>query len=216
MPKYIEFHGDSTQYGSTLAGDMTYIQTPVPPSKYVKMMCGELKTAGANVITNLAVPGSTAREALTTKKLYANRSKNFAEHIATSSANIIICNWAINDNFVVGHSSTQLIADYLELKKIVIDAGKVFIAETSNPLKIYTNGVLNATRNQMIAQYATALLDAGKNYNFPVIDTFNAVSKWYPDFGKNLQDGVHPDAIMYGFIGQYVYRFLDEGGYLSQ
>jgi lysophospholipase L1-like esterase len=178
-------------------------------------MCAENKSAGANIITNLAVPGSTAREALTTKKLYANGVKNFAEHIAASPANIVICNWAINDNFVVGHTSLQLVADYLELKATVAAAGKTFIAETPNPLKIYNNGVLNTVRNQMIAQYAAALLEAGRSYNIPVMDTFTAVSRWYPDFGKNLQDGVHPDAIMYGFIGQYVYRFLDEGGYLA-
>jgi hypothetical protein len=211
MPKYIEFHGDSTQWGSTPAGDMTYIQTPVPPSKYVKMMCAENKTAGANIITNLAVPGSTAREALTTKKLYTGNTKNFSEYLATSPANVVICNWAINDNFVVGHSSLQLIADYLELKAIVQGLGKTFIAETSNPLKIYNND----PRNRMVAQYASALLEAGQNYNFPVIDTFNAITRWYPDFGKNLSDGVHPDAILYGFIGQYVYRFLDECGYLA-
>jgi GDSL-like Lipase/Acylhydrolase family len=211
MAKIIEFHGDSTQAGAALTTGNQYITTVVPPALQVGMMCAQFKTAGANTIRNLGVGGSTAREALTTKKLYANGTKNFAEHIATSNANIIICNWGINDNFVPGHSAEQFVADYLELKGIVTAAGKTFIAETSNPLSYPQNNA----RNQLIKHYAATLVSAGTQHGFEVINIHSAIADWFPNYAAHLEDCVHPNAVLYIYIGLFLYRYLNENGHLS-
>jgi hypothetical protein len=221
MPKIIEFHGDSTQAGATLGSGGKYVTTMVPPALQVGMMANHFKTYGNNIIRNLGYGGSTAREAISgvqlvngveiTKRLYANGTKNFAQHIASSDANIIICNWGINDNFVLGADTDKFIRDYLELREIVVTAGKVFIAETSNPLTFPQN----AERNNLIAHYAASLVSAGKLHNFEVIDIHTAITAWFPNYAGHLQDSVHPDLLMYLYNGVFLYRYLHENKHFA-
>jgi lysophospholipase L1-like esterase len=206
----VEFHGDSTQAGATPAMAGTYIQTIVPPALYVQMMADHFNKQNANVIKNFGVGGSTARDALT-KKIYGGGTLNFAEHIAQSSAKYIICNWAINDHYMPETNVAAFIADYVELKNIVTGAGKVFIAETSNPLSL--KGEDGESHNKKVMQFADALLAAGIQHGFEVLDTFHAVKDWFPTYALHLADGIHPNSIMYQFIGEYAYKFLNERGY---
>lgn len=213
----IEFHGDSTQVGSTPAGGGTYVQTKVPPSVYIQMMADYFNKRDANLIKNYGIGGSTAREALTVnaltqKKLYGAGTLNFAQHIAQSSAKYIICNWGINDCFMPGNTPDTFVADYAALKNIVMGAEKVFIAQTSNPLTM--PGASGSDRNEICKQYANALLAAGPMLGFEVMDTFHAIHDWFPSYAKHLADGVHPDSILYKYIGEYGYRFLNERNYL--
>jgi lysophospholipase L1-like esterase len=208
-----EFHGDSTQAGATPAGNETYIQTKVPPALYVQMMADQFNKRDANIVKNLGVGGSTARDALT-KKLYGNGTLNFAQHIAQSKAKYIVCNWGINDNYMPGSTTATFVADYVELKNIAAAAGKVFIAETSNPLDLKIIDLkAKKEHEEKIEQFANALLAAGLQHGFEVIDTFHAVRDWFPSYALHLADGIHPNSIMYQFIGEYAYKFLNDRGY---
>ena len=198
--KTIELHGDSTQFGSAYAGGGTYVRTQFPPSKMVQMMVDADYGAGNFLIKNLGVGGSTANDALTTSNLYCNGTKTFAQHIASSDADVIVCNWCINDAHSVGHTVAKHIAEYNSLKNIVQGAGKVFVAETANPLTTPHAGI--------VANYRAALVANGGH----VIDTHDAITRWYPSYPMHLEDGVHPNAIMYTFIGQFVYNRLSQLG----
>lgn len=190
----IEFHGDSTQVGVEVWGGVG-TTTRYPPYVTVSQLA-KFYHGDGHVITCHAKGGSQAQDALTKTNFYP--AGNFAAHIAQSDADIIVANWGINDVFTPGNSASAHAARYAQLKQICESAGKVFFAQTPNP-------ITSAVHNNLISTFSAAVKGiAGIN----VIDIHVMISQWFPNWQAHLSDGVHPNAIMYRQIGDSIYAVL--------
>ena len=186
----IEFHGDSTQRGSIYwAPDTTYAKyAPCPMTSILH---------GVETV-NLGVGGSTLKDALT-GTIYPG-GLNFADHIALSDADVIVTNWGINDAFLSDITSASHIARYQQIASICAAANKKLVIVTPNPVNNHRNWVVTNLAN------ACKTVPCDK-----VVDINGAVQTWYPQWSAHMDSStVHPNAIMYTWIGTIVAEALAE------
>lgn len=185
----IEFHGDSTQFGS-IVNDETPIRSAFIPSETVGRLLG-VETS------NFGVPGSTLDEALN-NPIYPG-GRTFAQHIALSSATVIVANWGINDSFVVGVTAANQKARWESLRDICAGAGKALIIETPNPI--------NFGQQALLAEMA----DASKTITgVGVADTMAHVLGYFDDWPNAMDNaGVHPQDRLYIWIGVRLARDIE-------
>lgn len=177
----IEFHGDSTQTGITVWGPTNHQNTHTPAK-----LVGQILGVEA---VNLGVGGSTLQDALT-GTIYPG-GLNFAQHIAQSSAQIIVANWGINDAYQPGVTAANHAARWQQVSDICAAAGKTFVLETASPIGVPHNAILSN------------LVAASKTINAAhVVDVNNGISQWYPQWSAHLDTPkIHPNGIMYAWIG---------------
>lgn len=177
----IEFHGDSTQKGETVWGT-TINQNAHTPAKLAGQILG-VETV------NLGVGGSTLQGALT-GAIYPG-GLNFAQHIAQSSAQIIVANWGINDAYLPGVTPAAHAARWQQVSDICAAAGKTFVLETASPIGTGHNAILSN------------LVAASKTISgAEVVDLNNAILQWYPQWQAHMDTPkIHPNGIMYAWIG---------------
>jgi hypothetical protein len=177
----IEFHGDSTQAGITVWGTTTHENTHTPAKLVGQIL--DVETV------NLGVGGSTLNDALT-GTIYPG-GLNFAQHIAQSSAQIIVANWGINDAYQPGVTAANHAARWQQVSDICAAAGKTFVLETASPIGVSHNSILSN------------LVAASKTITGAHIADINvAVSQWYPQWQAHLDTPkIHPNGIMYAWIG---------------
>lgn len=190
----IEFHGDSTQAGYESWNGIPVI-TKIPPHVGVAQLV-KYHHGDGHVITCFAQGGSTAKNALERSNFYP--SGTFAQHVAQSDADIIVANWGINDAYTSGNTASAHAGRYAQMKNACDAAGIQFIAQTPNP--IISNG-----HNNLIAAFCAHIKALP---NMAVIDIHGSITKWYPSWKVHLSDGVHPNSIMYRYIGDTLYNGL--------
>jgi GDSL-like Lipase/Acylhydrolase family len=198
--KVIELHGDSTQVGYAA----TY-----NPAVLLQMQIDKVCGAGLHTVVNKGWGGTTAHQALTALPVSGMYDgKTFAQYISTSPANIIIANWGINDNFVPNNTKWLFAYDHTQMAAIAKSYGKVYIAETSNPLFYQTQ------RDALIWEWAMTLIDVGAQSGYPVIDQWNGVNGGFPFWNWHLLDGIHPAQTLYFQKSMTTFKFLKDKGYL--
>ena len=177
----IEFHGDSTQAGITVWGT-TPVQTAHTPAKLVGKIIGV-------PAVNLGVGGSTLQDALM-GTIYPG-GRTFEQHIAQSSAQIIVANWGINDAYMPGVTPSAHATRWQQVSDICAAAGKTFVLETASPIGTGHNALLSS------------LVAASKTISgAEVVDLNNAILDWYPEWIAHMDTPlVHPNSIMYAWIG---------------
>jgi hypothetical protein len=171
----IEFHGDSTQKG--IAVYTSPVLLDCPPSKVVELMLN-------CEVRNFAVPGSTLKDALESPIICG---KTITEHMAQSNANLFVCNWGINDAYIPG-----ITPEIHKTRWGVLwgaSDGRV-VMETPNPITVSHAQILNQ------------LITAQRTTSIPRVDIHSGISEYYPQWASHLSDGIHPNEIMYLYIGK--------------
>lgn len=203
--KIIEYHGDSTVYGTSMVGGVYVNQVAFPVSVVLQGMIDAKCAAGAHKVVNKGIGGSSGRLALTTG-IYAGQT--FGQYMQTSPADIVITNWQINDVFIPGNSQWLAAYDHTQASRIVKSLGKIYIAETAHPLSY------SAVHNDLLKAFASALVIVGGIENYPVIDQWTGINSGYPYWNHHLPDGIHPAQSLYLYKALITFNFLKAKGYL--
>ena len=179
----VEFHGDSTQVGASIYGGVVST-TSVRVSDFVSRSHPSL------TVKNYGRGGSTLRDALNTS-IYP--SGTFAQHIAQSDADVIVANWGINDAYSVNYPTAAYVADWQAAANICTAACKKLIIQTPNPISVAHDALLAP-----LVAASAGVTGAGR------IDVYAAIKRWYPQWAAHLSDGIHPNSIMYLYIGKII------------
>lgn len=185
----IEFHGDSTQYG-TIVNSGSTVRSRFVPSDIVDRLLG-VSTS------NFSVPGSTLNDALT-GAIYPS-GRNFSAQIALSSADVIVANWGINDAFLVGITPAIQKTRWETARDICHGYGKAFVIQTANPINLSHNTILGT------------LVDASKTVeNVGISDIYSQVQGYFEDWRTSMDTAdVHPNERLYMWIGARMARDLE-------
>lgn len=179
----IEFHGDSTQVGASIYGGVVSTAS-VRVSDFVA------RAYPCLTVQNYGRGGSTLRDALTTSLYPAG---TFAQHIAQSDADVIVANWGINDAYSVNYPTSAYVADWQTATNICTGACKKLIIQTPNPISVAHDALLAP-----LVAASAGVTSAGR------IDIYTAIKRWYPQWSAHLSDGIHPNTIMYLYIGKMI------------
>lgn len=190
----IGLYGDSTQLGISNNGGVT-TQNEYPPSKVVQMMLDEKYGPYRHFVSSYGVGGSTIISAMDTP-LYSG--KNFTQHMQCHWDDIIVANWGINDSYVAGNTPAAHKSYYTALKSTIEGCGKKFLYESPNPM--------NNTHDPIMASLDTAVKQIS---GISVADVSWQTRAYYPQWAVHLSDGVHPNQIMYFWIGLVLFKGVD-------
>jgi hypothetical protein len=161
--------------------------------------------AGLHTVINKGIGGSSGRSALTTG-IYAGQT--FGQYMQTSTADIVIANWGINDVFIANNTQWLYAYDHTQASRIVQGLGKIYIAETAQPINYYP------AHNDLLQAFSSALVTVGNIERYPVIDQWAAVNTGFPYWSYHLPDGIHPAQTLYFYKALTTYKFLKSKGYL--
>lgn len=203
--KIIEYHGDSTVYGTSMVGGVYVNQVAFPVPVVLQGMIDARCGVGMHTVVNKGIGGSSGRSALTTG-IYAGQT--FGQYMQTSPADIVIANWQINDVFIPNNSQWLAAYDHTQASRIVKSLGKIYIAETAQPLNY------SAGHNSLVQAYASALVIVGGIENYSVIDQWNGINIGFPYWNYHLPDGIHPAQSIYFYKALITFNFLKSKGYL--
>ncbi|MCS3741999.1 SGNH/GDSL hydrolase family protein [Rhizobium sp. BK661] len=190
----IGLYGDSTQMGLSRQGNVS-VQNEFPPSKTLQMMLDQKYGAGIHCVSNYGIGGSTIIQALDTPLF---EGKNVVQHMDCHCDDIVVANWGINDAYVVGNTANAHKAYYTCLKNFVEAREKRFIYESPNPL--------NNSHDQIMVA-----LDTGVKAitSLTIADISWQTRMYYPQWAAHLDDGIHPNAILYFWVGMVLFKTVD-------
>jgi hypothetical protein len=198
--KTIALHGDSTQVGAGMQF------TPVALLQmHIDRVCG----IGTHTVIGRGWGGTTAQQALSglpASGMYGG--KTFATLMPSAPEDIIVANWGINDNFIPGKGKWWFAYDHTQMARIAKSWGKVYIAETSNPLWYHPE------RNALVSEWAATLIEVGNIEGYPVFDNHTAITTGFPFWNAHLPDGIHPNQSLHYFTSWKLFNFLKDRGYL--
>jgi len=200
--RIVEYHGDSTVWGYR-SGTGGQVETPAPAA-----FAAALAAAGQpHEVRNEGVSGSTACELLNGN----GRHAPFSQHIASSIAQFVIFNHAINDQWKNDIPSYQ--SCLRELARLARSHGKQVLFETPNPTRDSGPGGLDA--------YVEAMRAVAAQEHVPVIDQYAVLTDRLG--GQSVTticpDGLHPTQQLYLDKGRYAaqrFQQLLEAGTLSR
>jgi hypothetical protein len=198
--KIIALHGDSTQYGYGMQ---------FTPTALLQMQIDKTCGVGAHTVVSRGWGGTTAQQALSgmpASGMYGG--KTFATYMASATEDIIVANWGINDNFIPSKGKWWFAYDHTQMARIAKSWGKVYIAETSNPLWY------QAERNASISDWAATLVVVGSIEGYPVFDAHTAITTGFPFWNAHLPDGIHPNQTLHFYTSYKLFNFLKDRGYL--
>ncbi len=190
----IGIYGDSTQVGVSVYGVVSSV-TQWTPAKLLQMMLDNKYGVGVHTVTNYAIGGTTFLGALSTNMFPQG---NVYQHIASKSDDIIVANWGINDAFVAGYTGWDYASWVQLLKNNVEGAGKKFVYESPNPI--------NNAHSAILDDY---VLRAKGLSGLLIMDTYNQIKTYYPQWTGHLSDGIHPNYIMYFYVGDLLFKSID-------
>jgi len=205
MKKIIEYHGDSTAYGTSMAGGVYVNQVEFPVPVILQGLIDQAYGADRYAVVNKGIGGSSGRSAMTTG-IYAGQT--FGQYMLTSPADIVIGNWQINDVFIPNNNQWLAAYDHTQMARIVQGLGKIYIAETAAPLNY------SAAHNALLQAFASALVTVGGIEHYPVIDQWTGVNVGFPYWNFHTPDGIHPAQSLYFYKAYITFKFLKDHGYL--
>ena len=174
-PVRIQLFGDSTQFGYDGKTDK---QVAHPPAAVLQSLMDARFGAGAVIVTERAVPGTTSAQLLAGTD---GRNKPWPQEV---DADIVVVNHALND----AHEKVPLPKYAEQLRRL-----HPTVYETPNPVSI----------GWPSPEYARVMRQVATEQHAPVAD----VETWMraqPQWRRHLTDGLHPDDATYGEIVRQV------------
>ena len=175
QPVRIQLFGDSTQFGYDGKTDQ---RTAHPPAVVLQALMDARFGAGAVVVSDRAVPGSTSAQLLAGTD---HRNRPWPQEV---DADIVVVNHALND----AHTQVPLGRYADQLRQL-----HPTVYETPNPVTI----------GWPAPRYARVMRQVAAEQHAPVAD----VETWMraqPHWQRHLPDGLHPDDATYGEIVRHV------------
>ena len=174
-PVRIQLFGDSTQFGYD---GKTGKQTAHPPVAVLQSLMDARFGAGAVIVTERAVPGSSSAQLLAGTD---GRNRPWPQEV---DADIVVVNHALND----ADTKVPLSKYAAQLRQL-----HPTVYETPNPVTI----------GWPSPRYARVMRQVAAEQHAPVAD----VETWMraqPHWQRHLPDGLHPDDATYGQIVRQV------------
>jgi hypothetical protein len=190
----IGLYGDSTQCGVSVYGGVPSV-CAWTPAKILQMMLDNKYGQGCHTVRNYGIGGSTLQGALTTNMFPEG---NVCQHVAAKGDDIVVANWGINDAFIAGLNGWTFASWVQSLKTNVEGQGKVFVYETPNPL--------NEAHASIVAEFVLRVKTIA---GLKIMDNYGQITGYYPQWAAHLSDGIHPNYIMYFWIGDYLFKVID-------
>lgn len=191
-PVVIEAYGDSTTLGAqTVNGILTY-STNNEPQQLQSML--QDRFGGHVYVVNYGVGGTQAYQLLTGTD---GRNKPWELQMKESAADIVIINYALNDQLYNAKPAPGMFQATPEtyaqiIREIVLVArseGKYVVLQEPNPT-VYQPGVGNLYR------FVTALRRVSEELDVPLVAQYEALQE-VAGWKEMLSDSVHPDDQLY-------------------
>lgn len=185
----IDYYGDSTIWGYR-SGVGGQVAVPAPAA-----FAAALPTTTNYVVRNEGVSGTTACQLLNGTD---GKHPAWDTQLASTSANVVIVNFAINDEWQMDLATYKGCLSSLAQKARA--AGKKFVFETPNPTRdSYSTG---------LDTWAQAMRDVARSLNAPVIDQYQYLKDYLAGASPYTicPDGLHPTDAVYIMKGQYAAR----------
>lgn len=187
----IALYGDSTQAGVTAWGPVE-----IPPSKFLDALLKQ-EFGAAHTIANRGIGGASIYTAMNSPNGGIYPEGNILQSIDAHDDDIIIANFGINDVFLPGNTAALHANLYSVLKGAVEARGKRFIYEAPNPIV--------GDHASLLESYDAAVkVIPGTD----VLDVMGATKMWYPNWAAHLSDGMHPNGILYYWVGHLLFGKL--------
>nr|WP_260854562.1 SGNH/GDSL hydrolase family protein [Paraburkholderia sp. BCC1884] len=197
----IEAYGDSTTLGITCSDGHCGPQA----QNAVAFLQDALQAhhAGQVQVTNYGVGGTMAtqlRDGTGNRRAGPTAGLPWQERLATSSAQIVLINYGINE---VMHNQTpeQFYDAETTLVKTARSLGKEPVLQTSNPMP---DNRLNARLAAMVAMTRRVATEQ----QVPLVDQFAYISS-LPDWKTQMSDGAHPRPALYRLKAQQDFLVVD-------
>lgn len=198
-------YGDSTTWGTTFE---TGSYTVSPHNEPASIQYALQQKYGPSVtVENHGVPGSTCPQNLWGQKDVKN---SWAVEMASSDAQIVTMNCAINDTFLPEETDQDFIYVYGQFAQIAKQYGKTFVIMTPNPI--------NDPHNSNLAALVQDEAYVASVQGVAIVDQWNAIQSNVVDWQKHLPDNIHPDSDLYMYKGQTSFNAMQAavGWYLSR
>ncbi|MCS3741998.1 SGNH/GDSL hydrolase family protein [Rhizobium sp. BK661] len=189
----IGFYGDSTQVGISVWGATAYVADH-PPSAVLQSFLDQQCGTGVHTVRNYGISGKSLIDAMS---LPIYPEGTILQHIAAHDDDIVVSNFAINDLIPAGNTEAAHKARYASLKACVEGAGKPFFYESPNPIN-HMNGPKEISFDAAVKSIP----------GIKVLDILGQTLAYYPQWTAHLTDGIHPNAIMYLWIGDVLHKLL--------
>jgi hypothetical protein len=185
----IDYYGDSTVWGYR-SGVGGQVATPAPAA-----FAAALPTSTHYVVRNEGVSATTACQLLNGTD---GKHPKWESQLASSNADIVIVNHAINDEWQMDLATYKgCLASLAQKAKA---AGKKIVFETPNPTRdSYSTG---------LDIWAQAMRDVASQQGAPVIDQYQYLKNYLAGASPLTicPDGLHPTDAVYVLKGQYAAR----------
>lgn len=192
----IAMYGDSTAFGTTLLSGV-YVQSQHNEPASLQFAL-QNKYGLAVTVENRGVPGSTCGQWLWGQK---DVRQAWTVEMATSDAQIVMMNCAINDAFLPNETDQDFQYVYGQFAQIARQYGKTFVILTPNPIDDPHNDRLEElVRNQhYVAQVQQV----------KIIDQWSVIQQAMPNWRASLPDRIHPNDALYEYMAQITAAALD-------
>jgi len=192
----IEAYGDSTMYGIALVNNVS-VQVAQPAPAVLQSLL-QAKYGATVTVANHGVPSSTATLLLNGDGV----NPPWAQQMAQSKAQIVLFNFGINDENIVGGTPAAFEQIENQLVQIAKSAGKTVVIETPNPVTFVGDAPL--------PQYVAAALRVASTWSTPLIDEFAYLNS-LPNWPSMLSDpaGVHPNQAGYELKAKFEFTVID-------
>lgn len=186
----IAMYGDSTTWGTTFE---TGVYTQSPHNEPVSLQWALQQQFGTSVtVENHGVPGATCPELLWGQ---APATQSWAQAMASSDAQIVTMNCAINDAFLPNETEADFEYAYGQFAQIAHQYGKTFVIMTPNPIGDGHNSELG-----QLVQYEGIVAN---EVGVAIIDQWDNIQNTVPNWLAELPDQIHPNDDLYEYKAQY-------------
>lgn len=187
-PIVIDAEGDSTMWGFRAQNGIAVQVTANPPALLqaaLQQQFGPLVKVQDN-----AIPGMTMANRLEGTAPYSMPYQTWAP---STHANIVIENFALNDDTVTNNESPEMFQNYL--LQFVSDsqaAGEIVVLEEPNACSNCPATLVN---------YVNVIDNVAQQMNLPIVKQY-AYTMSLPNWQSMLVDGIHPDDALYALKAQ--------------
>jgi hypothetical protein len=195
-PVKIAMYGDSTVWGSTTWPDGSWGQNPHNEPVTLGWLLAQALGEGKVVVENHGIGGINCGDLLYGKGLVKTK---WDDEMASSDADIVTFNPAINDAFVPGLTDQDFIFCYSQLTAIAKNHGKTVVIMTPNPI--------NNTHNATIWSLVNDERYVAQQEQVFIVDQWTTIMNTYP-WQQHLPDNIHPDTDLYEYKASLSYQTI--------
>lgn len=199
----IAVYGDSTSEGWQLKQGVGRITENNVPA----LLQQSLRKAISNpvIVENKAVGGTQASQLFMGLD---GKNKPWRDEMASSDADIVVINFALNDSFYFEKPKDGLASETPEAFRSVINE-MVFVGKSFGKTVVITqpNPTCEPIRSKSLARYVETLNSVAQEQKVTIVRHFDEISK-QPDWRDKLSDCLHPTDEMYEDKANREYQVL--------